>query len=110
MGQIKNKEYSGERSLFAMRDLQLENVTIHIGESSLKECGNILAVNRRFEGKFLFWHNDRFVVKNCFFIEGVRVALWHFLFMHNENILNESCKITSDYKLWLWNEVTLCSA
>lgn len=34
---IKNKEYEGERPLFATHDLQLENVTIHTGESALEE-------------------------------------------------------------------------
>ena len=28
---IKNKEFGGERPLFATHDLQLENVTIHTG-------------------------------------------------------------------------------
>lgn len=77
MQQIKNKEYEGERPLFATHNLQLENVTIHTGESALKECSNIVAVNCRFEGKYPFWHNDGFVVKNCFFTEGARAALWY---------------------------------
>ena len=41
MEQIRNKEYGGERPLFATHDLQLEDVTIHAGESALKECSNI---------------------------------------------------------------------
>ena len=40
MQQIKNTEFSGERPLFASHDLYLENVTIHAGESALKECSN----------------------------------------------------------------------
>lgn len=74
---IKNKEYEGERPLFATHDLQLENVTIHAGESALKECSNIIAVNCRFEGKYPFWHNNGFIVKKCFFTEGARAALWY---------------------------------
>lgn len=77
MEQIKNVHYEGERPLFATRDLYLENVTIHTGESALKECKNIEAVTCRFEGKYPFWHNDGFVVKNCFFTEGARAALWY---------------------------------
>ena len=45
MEQIRNKEYGGERPLFATHDLQLEDVTIHAGESALKECSNIIAIN-----------------------------------------------------------------
>lgn len=74
---IKNKEYGGERPLFATHDLQLENVTIHAGESALKECSNIVAVGCRFEGKYPFWHNNGFVIKDCLFTEGARAALWY---------------------------------
>ena len=74
---IKNKEFGGERPLFATHDLQLENVTIHTGESALKECSNIIAVNCRFEGKYPFWHTNGFIVKNCLFTEGARADLWY---------------------------------
>ena len=56
MQQIRHKEYGGERPLFATHDIQLEDVTIHVGESALKECSNIIAINCRFEGKYPFWH------------------------------------------------------
>ena len=74
MEQIRNKEYGGERPLFATHDLQLEDVTIHAGESVLKECSNIIAINCRFEGKYPFWHTNGFIVKNCLFTEGARAA------------------------------------
>lgn len=64
---IKNKDYEGERPLFATHDLQLENVTIHAGESALKECSNIIAVNCRFEGKYPFWHTNGFIVRSSFY-------------------------------------------
>ena len=50
MKQIKNTHYEGERPLFASHGLYLEEVTIHAGESALKECSDIEAVNCRFEG------------------------------------------------------------
>lgn len=77
MDLIKNTEFGGERPLFASHDLQLNNVTIHAGESALKECSNIVAVNCRFEGKYPFWHVNGFTVKNCLFTEGARAALWY---------------------------------
>lgn len=77
MEQIRNTHFEGERPLFAAHNLQLENVTIHTGESALKECSNIEALNCRFEGKYPFWHVDGFLVKNCFFTEGARAALWY---------------------------------
>ncbi len=93
MEQIKNKEYAGERPLFAAHDLQLENVTIHAGESALKECSNIVAVNCRFEGKYPFWHTDGFVVKNCFFTEGARAALWYSRNLHMTDTVVEAPKM-----------------
>ena len=64
MKTIANQEFGGERPLFATHDLRLENVTIHAGESALKECSNIEAVGCRFEGKYPFWQNEGFVVRN----------------------------------------------
>ena len=81
MKQIKNTHYEGERPLFASHGLYLEEVTIHAGESALKECSDIEAVNCRFEGKYPFWHNDGFVVKNCLFTEGARAALWYYFIL-----------------------------
>lgn len=77
MDTIKDKEFGGERPLFASHNLKLENVTIHAGESALKCCSNIEAVNCRFEGKYPFWHVDGFVVRDCHFTEGARAALWY---------------------------------
>ena len=77
MEKIKSKAFGGERPLFASNNLYLENVTIHAGESALKECKNIEAVNCLFEGKYPFWHNDGFIIRNCVFTDGARAALWY---------------------------------
>lgn len=74
---IKDKEFSGERPLFGSHGLRLEDVTIHAGESALKECSDIEAENCRFEGKYPFWHVDGFVINHCLFTEGARAALWY---------------------------------
>ncbi len=77
MNIIKNKEFGGERPLYASRDLRLEEVTIHVGESSIKESRNIEAENCRFEGKYVFWENHGFKVNNCYFAESARSSLWY---------------------------------
>ena len=77
METIENKEFGGERPLFASHDLRLVNVTIHAGESALKLCSDIVAEKCRFEGKYPFWHVDRFSVRDCLFTEGARAALWY---------------------------------
>lgn len=93
MKQIKNTHYEGERPLFASHGLYLEEVTIHAGESALKECSDIEAVNCRFEGKYPFWHNDGFVVKNCLFTEGARAALWYSKNLKMKDTLVEAPKM-----------------
>ena len=77
MKKIIDAEFGGERPLFGSHELLLENVTIHAGESALKECSNIEAVNCRFEGKYPFWHVDGFKINDCLFTEGGRAALWY---------------------------------
>lgn len=74
---IENREFGGERPLFASHDLRLTGVTIHAGESALKECSNIEADNCRFEGKYPFWHVEGFRISNCLFTPGARAALWY---------------------------------
>ena len=77
MEKIINAEFGGERPLFASHDLYLENVTIREGESAIKECSNIEAVNCRFEGNYPFWHVHGFRIDRCYFDVGGRSALWY---------------------------------
>lgn len=74
---IRDKEFGGERPLFASHDLQLDNVTFHAGESALKCCTGIVARDCRFEGKYPFWHVKGFEVSHCVFTPGARAALWY---------------------------------
>lgn len=77
MKTIKDVTMGGERPLFESHSLRLENVTITEGESALKECSDIEAVDCRFEGNYPFWHVHRFVIDRCFFDVGGRSALWY---------------------------------
>ncbi len=77
MKTIKDKEFGGERPLFASKDLRLENVIIRAGESAIKECSNIEADGCRFEGNYPFWHVHGFEIKDCYFDVGGRSALWY---------------------------------
>ena len=77
MNIIKDKEYGGERRLYASRGIRLENVTIHVEESSVKESANVEAVNCTFEGKYVFWETYGFDIRNCYFAESARSSLWY---------------------------------
>lgn len=74
---IKDKEFGGERPLFAARGLRLDNVTVHAGESALKAAADIEAVDCVFEGKYPFWYVDGFRIERCRFTDGARAALWY---------------------------------
>lgn len=52
-------------------------MTIHTGESAIKNCRNIEAVDCRFEGKYPFWHVNGFRIDRCLFTPGARAALWY---------------------------------
>ncbi len=77
METISNEEFGGERPLFASKNLRLDHVTFHAGESALKCCSNIEAIECLFEGKYPFWHTKGFRVEKCVFTPGARAALWY---------------------------------
>lgn len=95
---IKNQEFGGERPLFASHDLRLENVTIHAGESALKQCSNIEAIDCRFEGKYPFWHVKDFKIEKCLFTEGARAALWYSQDLEMKDTLVEAPKMFREMK------------
>ena len=74
---IKDKSFGGERPLFAIHDVRLENVTITEGESGIKCCENIEADGCRFIGKYPWWHVDKSLITNCYFEVGSRSAIWY---------------------------------
>lgn len=74
---IKNKEFGGERPLYASHHLHLDDVTIHVGESSIKESSDITADHCRFEGKYAFWECRDFNINDCYFAESARSSLWY---------------------------------
>lgn len=93
MEEIRDKEFGGERPLFASHGLKLVNVTVHAGESALKCCSDIVAEKCRFEGKYPFWHVDGFVVRDCLFTPGARAALWYSRNLTMTNTLVEAPKM-----------------
>ena len=72
---IRDKDFGGERPLFATHDLRLENITITDGESGIKQCQNIEAYDCKFYGKYPWWHVDGARIENCYFAMGSRSAI-----------------------------------
>ena len=88
MNIIRDKEFGGERPLYASHGLRLENVTIHAGESSIKESGDIEADNCTFEGKYVFWETYGFKVTGSYFAESARSSLWY-----SKDCVMTDCKV-----------------
>lgn len=107
---IKDKEFGGERPLFNSHSLKLENVTIHAGESALKRCSDIEAVGCRFEGKYPFWHVDRFTIRDCVFTPGARAALWYSSCLDMEDTLVEAPKMFREMSHLKLRRVTIPDA
>ncbi len=74
---IRNKDFSGERPLFGLKDLRLENVRILEGESGIKCCENIEADYCEFIGKYPCWHVDGSLLTSCHFHVTSRSAVWY---------------------------------
>lgn len=74
---IKDKEFWGERPLYRLHDARLEHVTIHTGESSIKESGSIEASDCVFDGKYVFWECRGFRIDHSLFKPGARSSLWY---------------------------------
>lgn len=74
---VTDREFGGERALFAVKNVKLQKCIFHAGESALKRTAGIDAENCIFEGKYPFWHTDGFRVVDCTFTPGARAALWY---------------------------------
>lgn len=77
MKTLSKQHFEGERPLFESHDLRLEQVTIGDGESAIKHCSNIEAIDCRFWGKYPFWHVSGFTIQCCQFDISARSALWY---------------------------------
>lgn len=107
---IRNTSYEGERPLFSSRHLRLENVTILPGESALKECSGVEAVQCEFNGKYPFWHNDGFLIEHCLFREGARAAIWYSRNLHMKDTRVEAPKMFRDMEGMVLGNVVLTDA
>lgn len=88
METIKNRNFSGERPLFGIKNTRLENIEITDGESGIKCCENIECFNSKFYGKYPWWHVNNSVIENCYFAEESRSAIWY-----SNNMTMKDCTI-----------------
>ncbi len=74
---ISNQILSGERPLYASRDIELHRVTIGEGESGLKESRGVRANNCHFDGMYILWECEDVECRACVFGASSRASLWY---------------------------------
>lgn len=80
MQTIKNQTFPQERALYASKNIILEQCSFEgkeDGESALKECDSITAVECTFKLRYPFWHTNNSKVLNCSLTQDCRAAFWY---------------------------------
>lgn len=77
MKEIKRQTLTGERALFAARDLSIAECTFEAGESPLKESRNIILSECAFKWKYPLWYSENVKVDNCTLFDTARAGIWY---------------------------------
>lgn len=107
---IKDIELGGERPLFEKHGLRIVNVKIVDGESGIKQCSNIEAVDCEFIGKYPFWHVDGSLIEKCYFAPGSRSAIWYSNNMVMRNTVIDAPKLFREMKCLTLEDVVINDA
>lgn len=74
---VKQKLLTGERALFASRDLRIEDSVFDDGESPLKESHNIELENSSFKWKYPLWYCRNIQAEDCTWFDMARAGVWY---------------------------------
>lgn len=88
MKKVQRQFYTGERALFAVKDMHLIECTFDAGESPLKESSNLLLDNCLFKWKYPLWYGKDITVNNCTLFDTARAGMWY-----TDNISFNNCVI-----------------
>lgn len=77
METIRQKSFGGERALYAVHDLNLQDVVFTEGESPLKESWNLDLDNVLFTWKYPLWYCSNVDVRNSTWYEMGRAGVWY---------------------------------
>ena len=80
--------YTGERALFAAKDMHLVECTFDAGESPLKESSNLVLDNCLFKWKYPLWYGKDITLNNCTLFDTARAGIWY-----TDNITFNNCVI-----------------
>lgn len=77
---IENKTFDEERALYGLKDTVVKNCVFDgpaDGESSFKECENIVVQDCYFNLRYPFWHVNRGTITGADMTDLCRAALWY---------------------------------
>ena len=74
---IKQEFLTGERALFASKDLRIEDTIFDDGESPLKESSDLEISGCMFKWKYPLWYCNNVSVKDSTWFENARAGVWY---------------------------------
>lgn len=90
MKELTRQFYTGERALFAVKDLHLKECTFDAGESPLKESADLMIDECLFKWKYPLWYCNNVTVNDSTFFQTARAGVWY-----TNNITFNHCVIES---------------
>ncbi len=90
--QIRQEFLTGERALFASRDLEIYDSIFDAGESPLKESSGIELYNTMFKWKYPLWYCRDILAQDCSWFEMARAGVWYTQNIEVNNALIEAPK------------------
>ena len=102
MQEYRQEQFSGERALFAARDVKIYDSIFDNGESPLKEARNVELYGSMFRWKYPLWYCKDVRAVDCTWFEMARAGVWY-----TENISVENAIITAPKNFRRCSGVTL---
>ncbi len=121
MEKIVGKTYSGERSLFMAKDLEIHDAVFLEGESPLKEARNVSVYSSTFTWKYPLWYSKNVKVVDSVFENESHAGFWYIedasfagcLFKERKNFryaskvsLKDSKFMDANETLWWSNDIS----
>ena len=88
MKKLERGVFTGERALFASKELQIYDSVFEDGESPLKESSDIELYGCTFRWKYPLWYCENIKVKSATLTETARSGIWY-----TKNIEMRNCQI-----------------
>ena len=110
MEEIREKILTGERALFAARDLKIVDCVFEDGESPLKESRDLQIESSLFRWKYPLWYCRNISVKDSTWFEMARAGVWYTEDISVENAVIQAPKNFRRCRKLTLQDVTLTNA